>query len=316
MSLVSRNSKCPCGSGVKHKRCCLDRSESVRVTVTASGSITPWKPPSRLLPGAAQGSGARPAAQLDREVEDHEEVWQVAAPFSDWLRRRGELRRVPRLVDSVRQFLDYLSTSAGVPLAGLHEFDLRLFMADWYPRRSRSRPETPDQLREALKVFFVYLEESEGICCPWSGEVLGERKIFADRCRRWDSAAVDGLEEGRLWSEMQWHLLDRALVPEECLEEGLYWGLLSTEKELRLRASLRGHWLLWRDEIIRSGECHPGVVTELATEKQRLWERTNQSELGGRSPLEVVRTIRRSGEFSWDVASRSDGVFGHSSLFY
>ncbi len=50
MAKIGRNSPCPCGSGRKYKRCCLDRETAMRNTEPPSGRF-------QFEPGSYGGSG-------------------------------------------------------------------------------------------------------------------------------------------------------------------------------------------------------------------------------------------------------------------
>jgi Domain of unknown function (DUF6930)/SEC-C motif len=101
----------------------------------------------RLEPGDAQGPGAAPLSRVDetapdrREPAPRDEVW--LRKLAAHLKSRGLSDATVRLhAENADLFLDYLANWAGVPIAAVHEFDLRSFLFDWYPRKvdaSRSR---------------------------------------------------------------------------------------------------------------------------------------------------------------------------------
>jgi hypothetical protein len=128
MATIGRNDRCPCGSGRKYKRCCLDRESELRrrtelgVELLALGSLFPVLRP--LDPAAeAWASGAElgrasiesglellPTAERERIVrcaEEHcGEAWTgVAAEYGDEAEAEG-LLLVGALVGSAQECRD------------------------------------------------------------------------------------------------------------------------------------------------------------------------------------------------------------------
>jgi tetratricopeptide (TPR) repeat protein len=65
MAKPGRNDPCPCGSGKKYKRCCLEKDQAAE---RARAAATP-SPPSRQLSGIAAEIADRLAAQYDADDE-------------------------------------------------------------------------------------------------------------------------------------------------------------------------------------------------------------------------------------------------------
>ena len=59
-------------------------------------------------------------------------------------------------------------------------------------------------------------------------------------------------------------------------------------RELALLADLQRQWLVWRDEVIRSGITMPETVREVLQGRRLEWERRPQAALQGKSPADVV----------------------------
>ena len=88
MSLASRNAPCPCGSGIKHKKCCLRRAEERRLVSSeriiygpARGFITNQEDGTGRLPDAS----AWPVERIYFPVPD---VWRAAGMGTAAIMRR------------------------------------------------------------------------------------------------------------------------------------------------------------------------------------------------------------------------------------
>ncbi len=64
-------------------------------------------------------------------------------------------------------------------------------------------------------------------------------------------------------------------------------------EEATLERELQRRWLLWRDEVIRSGVREPEAVRAALIPRQREWEKTPRPELKGKTPLQAIKEERR-----------------------
>lgn len=219
----------------------------------------------------------------------------VVDRFESALRGEGlSEATVDRHVVNADAFVEYLKEWAGVPLAAVHEYDLRMFLFDIYPRKFAHAQYRQDAMPASLGRFFRWLAEEEGIECPWAEEVLGEREAYNTRLADfpggfwWDPAIHE-------WRAPLYEDLERrVLLHDDGLGTTLTWGEGGTMglTEAGLDRALQRLWLLWRDDLIRSGEVVPARVRALLVERQREWERTPHPDLDGESPLEAVEKER------------------------
>lgn len=191
-------------------------------------------------------------------------------------------------------FLDFLCQYQGVPARAVHEYDLRLFLADWYPRKVMAAHSAARAVPGSLKRFFEDLESEEGVVCPWARPILdGEREDFAGRVESvpghffWD----EGVAEWR--GQAADRLFARILIPDGGLGGRETWGTEMGTTEASLRMQLERRWLLWRDQLIRAGTDRPGELVKALIDRQRAWETRPHPELGGETPLETIIEERR-----------------------
>lgn len=291
-----------------------------------------WTPPETLRPGGSEGPGARPEDGL---VADLRDPWPEVEPpgeeddegaadggavaaavsspnldlfapeesvlgrFAAALRGEGlSEATVDRHVVNADAFLEYLKAWAGVPLAAVHEYDLRMFLFDIYPRKFDHAMHRQDAMPASLGRFFRWLAEAEGIECPWAEDVLGEREAYSTRLADFPGGAWwDGaIQEWRapLYDDLE----RRVLLHDDGLGTTLTWGGEGPFAgamglvEAGLDRALQRLWLLWRDDLIRAGEVAPARARALLVERQREWERTPHPDLDGESPLEAVEAER------------------------
>lgn len=260
----------------------------------------PWEPPEELAPGGAKGPGGEPEAALGQREGGPDWPDDLLAPadrgllegFEAHLREEkgyGEAT-VRKHVTNVETFLEFLAGWAGIPVTAVHEYDLRVFLYDWYPRKVWDAATRAEAVPVSLKRFFRWLERSRGIECPWAEEVLGERDAYEERyygCPGgpfWDPETRDWQAE--LYDDLE----ARVMLPDPGLAGGGEWGYTSGPVEARLLDELGRRWLLWRDELIRTGLALPPVLRASLVERQRAWETTPRDDLDGRTPAEAVRT--------------------------
>jgi hypothetical protein len=256
-----------------------------------------WNPPATLTPGGATGAGADPEAVFHADDDPDaaaERERAIVARFARWLGEGGEGRRAlaPATVRAHARgadlFVDFLTGYQGVRLAAVHEFDLRAFLYDWFPRKVRMGHTDAMRVPGSLSRFFRFLDEHEGLLCPWAAPLLADREAFAVRWEEfpgghwWDEAVQE-------WqAELSRDLDARVLLPSESLAGGEQWGDTMGLDEARLRGELQRRWLAWSDEVIAAGEREPAAVRQALVARQHAWEEVPHAGYGGRSPRAVV----------------------------
>lgn len=257
---------------------------------------SPWQLPVSLTPALPQGPNASARAALDR-VDDIDAITareqRVVDRFETWLREsRAPVTRLSRDVDSVRLFVDAMTQYQGVPLAAVTEYDLRVFMYDWFPRKVASSRTHAMTMRGSLRRFFDFLADQEGITYPWAKPILQDKASYEER---WDSFPGGFFwdEQVQVWQgELYADLDERAMLPVRGLADIGEWGGSMGADEAQLHARLEREWLIWRDELIRSGTTNVSAVRAELVLRQHEWERRPRPESGGRSAGEIVELER------------------------
>ncbi|MEW5927133.1 MAG: SEC-C metal-binding domain-containing protein [Gemmatimonadota bacterium] len=250
-----------------------------------------WVAPPVLWPACPEGPGADPAAALDASGSVDEFVAReeaVLGRFQEWLGRSGLSRTMTeKHALNAAAFVEFLVGGAGVPVRAVTEYDLRLFLYDWYPRKVQDGRTRALAVPTSLRRFFAFLAEEEGISCPWADPVLRDREAFETRYDEfpggfwWDEEVQDWRAE--LYDDLE----ERVLIPEPL--GGGEAGDTMGPAEAMLWGELQRRWLLWRDEVVRAGTGEPDAVRRELARRQREWERTPHPEHRGKSPLQVVR---------------------------
>lgn len=256
-----------------------------------------------LLPGDAQGPGAQPAAAVHvaTATDDLVDVAGLAAEHEVMLERYARhLIETKGLAESTvakhRRHADTFCvflTHKGVPLRALHELDLREYLYDWYPRKVKEGEGRRRALLGSLSRFFEYLAIDQDIWCPWAAEVLSDEEAFR--------GALDGVPPGYFWDAQvaEWQRgqcqdwFARLLLPCGPLDDdGTEWGDLMGMHEAELLQELSRRWLLWRDELLRSGVTDSSDLATRLMAAQREWQQAPHAGFGGRSPVQVIREER------------------------
>lgn len=247
--------------------------------------------------GGPAGPGARPEGAVEKRWRQRTGPSPID---SEWLERfTAELEReglsgktVSAHVANVESFLEYLTNWASVPVAAVHELDLRSFLFDWYPRKSGASKTEAGRLPASLRRFFAVLDRQDGIACPWAQRLLKDKKSFMARWEAspdgfwWDEAVAD-------WRHDHFAELDRlVLSPSIQLPGVLTWGTTQGFTEARLDDELRRHWLLWRDEFIRSGLDQSDEVRTALEQRAADWLTTPHAALAGKTPVEAIEAER------------------------
>ena len=251
-----------------------------------------------LAPGGVEGPAAEPEAALvesddpDRLVESEQ---AVVGHFEQALREGGLAdSTVARHRAAAASFVGFLAGWQGVPLRAVHEYDLRTFLYDWYPRKVLTSATDARTIPSSLRRFFAFLAEREGLRCAWAEPLLRDRRGFLER---WESCPG-----GFFWDEeiQDWRvsaieeLAERLLIPDWGLGDRGSWAELQGMTEARLQRELQRRWLLWRDELLRGGGRSRDELAEALVARQRAWEAAPHPDLGGRTPLAAIAEERRA----------------------
>lgn len=266
--------------------------------------LHPW-----LEPGNPEGPAADPEAAL-RQFETPPDDWEAHEDFAAELvleakpivnrfaRHLAEVESFARStvgkhVRNVEDFVTFLTRNLNIPLAAVHEKDLRDYLWDWYPRKVSNSRTAAKTVPASLRRFFGYLEDREGLVCPWVDDVLADRDLLEARWIElpvgfwWDAEVRDWREKG--FAE----LFYRLLVPQTPFADGDPGDGLMGPTEARLESELGRRWLLWRDEILQSGVEESEEVLARLLERQEAWESSPHPALEGKTPAEVVAEERR-----------------------
>lgn len=261
-----------------------------------------------LEPGGPEGPGARPEAALERggPLEDPEAPESLPQAERELLERFTAALEAKGLgastvethVDNAGLFLEFLSQWNGVPVAAVHEYDLRIFLYDWFPRKVATSRTRAMRLPASLRRLVAHLAEAEGIRLPWAeGLLLDDREVFEERWESapggawWDDEIVDWRSE--LWMDLG----TRLLVHDQGLGDSGHWGATQGMTEARLSEELQRRWLLWRDELLREGAgADPARLRQRLVERQRRWETTPHAGFDDRTPVEAILEERRRRE--------------------
>jgi uncharacterized protein DUF6930 len=268
-----------------------------------AGPLRLWPRVAFLAPGLPEGANANVRGHIaegDNEASINNEA--VVERFRDWLSESGSsLTKLQTDVDNAQLFVHATGDYRSIPIGAVTEYDLRVFLYDWFPRKVATTKTAAMQLRASLRRFFEYLDVREGIKLPWARAILRDKATYDYRWETfpggffWDKNV-------QVWqAELYDDLHERVMLPESALAGVGTWGDLMGPEEARLYAELQREWLVWRDELIRSGSNLPGYVRETLALRQADWERQPRSELGGRSASEVIRRERRKKEGRKDL---------------
>lgn len=275
---------------VEHLRRTGGGAARARWTDPESGTrvtpVQPSRPIDELPPlrsGAPQGPGARPGAVRsapsgsDSPTRDAEEAFTGMAQltyvleFAKVLEEEGLGEATVRThANNAEQFVRFLAFWEYVPVAAVHERDLRLFLHDWHPRHYDGGVTQARRVAVSLDRFFRFLDEEMGIRCPWAGEILDDREFIR---LRFDSCpgADDGDPEVEEWraegiEELEVRCLRPAFREFEELED---W--VDSPGMMEKLWELDRHWLRWRDELIEEGVVDPPEVRRRLVERQHAW---------------------------------------------
>ncbi len=251
-----------------------------------------------LTPGSTEGPGAEPEAVLEQVGKRSFEEYQahldgeleITERFAEHLRTAAGLKEatVERHWSNADLFVRFLVDTRGVPVRAMHEYDLRMFLFDWYPRKVMASLTEARSVPVSLKRFFEYVAAAEGVICRWAQPILAARDTFEER---WETCPGSFFADGAVIDWRMPHegdLMVRCMIPTDRLGDDAEWGGMMGPREAELMTELHARWLLWRDEAIRAGHPHPDELKELLLERQHAWETAPLPRLDGKTPYEVV----------------------------
>ncbi len=278
------------------------RDENSGTILRYSGSavaseIPLWPPPLELGLALPTGPAADPEAALEPTdpVEGSKDHRRTIDRFRTSLEARGlSATTVKRHTRNVSDFLHCLCDYHGIPLNAFTEYDLRSVLYDWYLRKLQVPITYLDAMPTSLKRFFDFAKESEGLEFPWAASVLKERDELEERWATfpggfwWDPEVQD-------WqSELSNDLDARVLLSDSDMAGGEQWGATMGKVEWKLSHELQRRWLLWREEVVKSGVVEPADVRAALVRRQRKWETTPHSDFGAATPVEAILRERET----------------------
>jgi hypothetical protein len=255
--------------------------------------------PDWLEPGGATGPGAQPEAALDEAAYRNpgaliDRQMELVERFHADL--RGEAlgaSTVRRHTANATLLVQFLGGHQGVPLAAMHEYDLRLFLYDWVPLNSGATLTAVRALPTSLRRFFHYLADDAGIdVLLWAEELLADRDLLEIR---YESCPVRASENVDLaaWRVPVWMDLEaRLLLHDGGLGADDHWGRTMGLVESLLEREVQRRWLLWREALLQQGIHEGERLYPRLVEQQRAWEASPHAELDGKSPIEAITAER------------------------
>ena len=251
-----------------------------------------------LEPCGPSGPGATPGLALALATDDDMKVaagiiTDTLTRFREWLQHpdfRAPVSEKTAIAHerNARLLLEHCVHVHARPITAITEYDLRVFLFDWYPRKVPATEREARALLTSLRRFFAFLYLSERIECPWARAILDDTEGFVDRWSRrprgffWDPAV-------QAWQQEAFDELEaRLLLPDGDAASGLVFGDTMGSMEHRLHADLHRHWLRWRDTIIADGTTAPIAVLTALRAHTHEWATTPQAELDGRTPAAVI----------------------------
>ncbi len=245
-----------------------------------------------LHPAGPEGPGAKPLASLD-ESHAARSVDRMLARYHAWLLAPAKGKRpaestVTRHTELARCFIELCAYGGLKPMSALNEYDLRLFLYDWYPRTMAGTLRTPRAMLVSMRRFFEFLEASERIVCPWAWPIIADTAAFS---ARWKSYPGGFMWEDRveLWRVANtFDLAARLLVPVDDSQAGIQWSEEMGDVEHCLHLDAHRLWLASRDEALRAGISAPNDVLAYVLERQRSWANSPNALCGGLTPKAAI----------------------------
>lgn len=269
------------------------------VRLGEDGDAMTWVTPIVLAPATCRGFGANPSAIIAREnrAEAIRADEALLNQFSDWLARPAggkapAASTIKRHMRPARTFAEFMNNVHAASLCAVSELDLRVFLYDAALCRGLFGDFALGQVRGSLRRFFAFLDECEGIECPWAGPILDDADAFEVRRAALDDARLFDAEDD--WRrELSDDLVARVLLPKSATEDGVSWGPTFSLATAALYRELMRRWLIWRDEAIASGNPDPSAVGEAALRRQLEWQATVHPSLGVSPAAALARSAMR-----------------------
>jgi Domain of unknown function (DUF6930)/SEC-C motif len=266
----------------------------LRLSYTVPGGYE-WPIPERLGPGGPRGNRAEPGARLTGlKLEDAFPDAPVADRFGAHLRESVTAATAARHAGTASALVRFLNGRHGVPLCALHEYDLRMFLYDDFPR-SMPGFSRIEALPGSLRKFFMFLAERHGLEFPWAEALLRDKESLHHRVRMapvgswWD-------EDVREFRADVWIDLDGRgmLLPDDwagALEPEAFTGI----DEARLHHEAQRRWLTWRDDLIQDGLDTPDELTDALGARLLGWlDEPDPEDPDGLTRLAVIRAERNA----------------------
>ena len=195
-------------------------------------------------------------------------------------------------MDIAKHFIELCAYASLRPVSAVNEYDLRVFLYDWYPCKVRSTERAARSMLVSIRRFFEFLENHEGIRCRWAWPIIADTLTFTERWKSYPGGSFWD-ERVQIWrAQNTFDLVTRMLVPVDDLRGGLVWSETMGDVELRLnRESLR-LWLAWRDDAVRSGISATPKVFAFVVKRQREWAAAPNANCGGLTPKEAIARER------------------------
>lgn len=284
------------GRGRRPALPCMHLETGVELHPETDFDRVPWPAMKRPRPACASGPAAALHAAGGRAEPEPFPAEATRVPEFQAHLLDGGMRPAlaRRHAAHALEWSRYLDGHARIPAGDVTEYDLRVFLYDWYPRFGRASEEEAERLPAGLRHYFRWLAETRGIAYPWAAAVLRERDAFLVRLETapvgQPSDGVQGVsDELARWRQQLAVDLDARVLlhdhgfpdPGTDPEAGYPPRVAALVRELQ-RA-----WLLWRDELAASGVTAPDALRAALLARQREWERTTHPEYGA-SPIRVV----------------------------
>ncbi len=251
----------------------------------------PWPRLTESHRVGAAGKNAAPQTVLRDE-------WEASAAresarhlrFLGWLAKQKVSVSAGERVARTAKMWGEMLIGYGVPAESATEYDLRFFL---YHHVVDDRPPKPvaKHLTRSLARLFAFYAAHEGIEYPWAQAVLDELDALAA-----DAGDVrDVLEE--LAPALAMDVSMRALRPMgEVAGTRAGWSMIFDEELALLRHELHRTWLAWHDELVGGGITDTDDIRDILTGRQRQWESTPHSRLGGRTPKQALIEAEKAAE--------------------
>lgn len=270
-----------------------------------------WGIPSELEPSLPRGSSADPTATIlgsltpadsDRAEEALEAAedreMMIVDRFGDQLSAgfHGKPLSDATVMKHTRNasaFVDFLCRYQGIPLRAATEYDLRVFLYDWFPGKTIESATDARSLPGSLKRFFSYLAEFEGIEYPWAESILRDVDVFMERWESfpgghwWDDEVEDWRSDLYANVAARGFLHDMGRGSAGAVQWAAIDGVMGPV-EAELDAALQRRWLIWREEEILRGTTRPEAVEAALSVRQHEWESTPNVLTQGATPAEAI----------------------------